>query len=62
MLTENPQNIASSENGSDDDMERSGLEPLTSTMPLLRSTSWANAPNEKIYNIKEDVNFFPKLK
>ena len=25
-------------------VERNGIEPLTSTMPLLRSTNWANAP------------------
>jgi hypothetical protein len=30
------------------DLERSGIEPLTSTMPSLRSTNWANAPKEEI--------------
>lgn len=30
-------------------METIGLEPTTSTLPVLRSPNWATPPNDKIY-------------
>ena len=32
-------------------VEHSGLEPLTSTLPVWHSTNWANAPSKSYYNV-----------